>query len=53
MALEKHYTVSQVADSLNVTARTVRELIREGRLKAVKLKKEYRIPESSLEKFQE
>ena len=37
------YTVEQVADLLNLHVRTVRSYVREGRLKAVRIGKSYRI----------
>jgi excisionase family DNA binding protein len=37
------YTVEQVADRLNLHVRTVRNYVREGRLKAVRIGKSYRI----------
>lgn len=37
------YTVEQVADLLNLHVRTVRGYVREGRLKAVRIGKQYRI----------
>ena len=40
---EDLYTVEQVADLLNLHVRTVRSYVREGRLKAVRIGKSYRI----------
>jgi len=40
---EQLYTVEQVADRLNLHVRTVRNYVREGRLKAVRIGKSYRI----------
>ena len=37
------YTVDQVADLLNLHVRTVRGYVREGKLKAVRIGKQYRI----------
>jgi excisionase family DNA binding protein len=43
------YSVEQVADLLNLHVRTVRNYVREGRLKAVKIGKQYRIAREDLE----
>jgi excisionase family DNA binding protein len=40
---EELYTVEQVAERLNLHVRTVRNYVREGRLKAVRIGKSYRI----------
>ncbi|HEV3330678.1 MAG TPA: helix-turn-helix domain-containing protein [Bryobacteraceae bacterium] len=40
---EELYTVDQVAELLNLHVRTVRSYVREGRLKAVRIGKSYRI----------
>jgi excisionase family DNA binding protein len=43
------YSVEQVAALLNLHARTVRHYVREGRLKAVRIGKQYRIARADLE----
>ncbi len=43
------YTVEQVADLLNLHVRTVRSYVREGKLKAVRIGKQYRIVREDLE----
>jgi excisionase family DNA binding protein len=43
------YSVEQVADLLNLHVRTVRNYVRDGRLKAVKIGKQYRIAREDLE----
>ena len=43
------YSVEQVADLLNLHVRTVRNYVREGRLKAVRIGKQYRIAREDLE----
>ena len=43
------YSVDQVADLLNLHVRTVRNYVREGRLKAVRIGKQYRIAREDLE----
>ncbi len=48
MSLEL-YSVDQVADRLGLHVRTVRAYVREGRLKAVRVGKQYRIAAEDLE----
>jgi len=43
------YTVDQVADLLGLQARTIRNYVRDGRLKAVRIGKQYRIARADLE----
>ena len=43
------YSVEQVADLLNFHVRTVRNYVREGRLQAVRIGKQYRIARADLE----
>ncbi len=45
------YSVEQVADRLGLHVRTVRGYIREGRLGAVRIGKQYRIARADLETF--
>jgi excisionase family DNA binding protein len=45
---EKLYSVEQVADRLGLHVRTVRNYVREGRLKAVRIGKQYRIAAGDL-----
>jgi excisionase family DNA binding protein len=45
------FTVDQVAERLNLHAKTVRRYIREGRLKAKRIGKEYRITRLDLDGF--
>lgn len=42
------YSVEQVADLLNLHVRTVRNYVRDGRLKAVRIGKQYRIAREDL-----
>ena len=44
-------TTKDVAERLNVTTRTVRNLIECGKLKAYKIMKDYRIEEKDLQEF--
>ncbi|MEU8422929.1 helix-turn-helix domain-containing protein [Micromonospora sp. NPDC048835] len=46
---EDMYSVEQVADRLNLHVRTVRGYIRSGRLRAVRIGKQYRIAASDLD----
>jgi len=43
------YSVDQVAELLNLHVRTVRNYVREGRLKAVRIGKQYRIAREDVE----
>ncbi|MBQ1093622.1 helix-turn-helix domain-containing protein [Streptomyces sp. B93] len=45
------YSVEQVAERLGLHVRTVRKYVREGRLKAVKIGKQYRITHEDVEAF--
>ena len=45
------YTTDQVAELLHVNVKTVRELIKAKKLKAVKIGNEYRITEEHIRKF--
>lgn len=46
--IEQHYTVPDVAAALKVDERTVRAWIEAGKLKAVRVGRHYRIPESAI-----
>lgn len=46
---EELYSVEQVADRLGLHVKTVRNYVREGRLKAVRIGKQYRIARQDLE----
>lgn len=50
---DRHLSLSEVAGSMGVSERTVRRWIKAGRLKAYKPGRDYRIPESALQKFME
>jgi excisionase family DNA binding protein len=45
------FTVEQVAHSLNLHVRTIRNYVRAGRLKAARIGKQYRIARADLEAF--
>lgn len=48
---EQLYSVDQVADLLGLHVKTVRNYVRDGRLKAVRIGKQYRISREDLEAF--
>ena len=48
---QRLYSVEQVADLLGLHVRTVRNYVRDGRLKAVRIGKQYRIASEDLEAF--
>ena len=51
-AFDKHlFTVDEVAQQLNLHVKTVRRFIRDGRLPAKRIGKEYRITRSALDEF--
>ncbi|WP_304455145.1 helix-turn-helix domain-containing protein [Nocardiopsis sp. YSL2] len=45
------YSVDQVADLLGLHVRTIRNYVREGRLRAVRIGKQYRVSPADLEAF--
>ena len=51
MMHDRMYSVEEVADHLGLHVRTVRGYIRTGRLKAVRIGKQYRIAEADLEEL--
>ena len=51
VATKQLFTVDEVAGRLNLHVKTVRRFIREGRLPAKRIGKEYRITRSALEEF--
>jgi excisionase family DNA binding protein len=50
-AAKQLFTVDEVAERLNLHVKTVRRIIREGRLPAKRIGKEYRITRAALEEF--
>lgn len=48
---ENFYTIQEVADKLGYHHNTIRKAIKSGKLKAIKMEKEWRITESSLKDF--
>jgi len=51
MPVEPVFTVKECAEKLKVTERTILELIRKKKLRAVKVGREYRITESAINEF--
>lgn len=51
MVSDELYTVDHVAEVLGLHVKTVRNYVREGRLKAVRIGKQYRIARADLEAF--
>lgn len=51
MAVEKLYKVRETASCLNVSTQLVYKLVREGRIKAVRIGSAIRIPASSIEGY--
>ncbi len=45
---DKYYSINEVAEIMNVRYMTVSKMIGRGELKAFKLHRQYRIPESAL-----
>jgi len=52
---EKALTVAQVAERLQLTVRTIRKFLREGKIRGIKTSEgkggDWRIPESALEEY--
>ena len=48
---DEWYSVEQVAERLGLHVRTVRNYVRDGRLKAVRIGKQYRIARTDLEEL--
>jgi excisionase family DNA binding protein len=47
------YTTEEVAELLKISAKTVREMIKDKRLQAVRVGKEYRITEDQIRQYVE
>ena len=45
------YTIKQVADILNFTERAVRQWVIDGKIKAVKVMSQWRIPKEEVERL--
>jgi excisionase family DNA binding protein len=48
---EKYYSPEEIAEQFNLKPATVRKWIRQGKLKAIKLGRLWRIPEEELQRF--
>ncbi|MEU5213146.1 helix-turn-helix domain-containing protein [Streptomyces sp. NPDC020742] len=48
---DRYYSVEQVAEQLGLHVRTIRSYVRDGRLAAVRIGKQYRITQEDLEAF--
>jgi excisionase family DNA binding protein len=53
MEQSKFYRLSQIAEMLQLNEQTVRKYVREGKLKAARFGREYRVSESDLNAFYE
>lgn len=51
MADIKVYTLEEIAELLHITRRTLYSYVKEGKLKAVKVGKYWRVTEKNLEEF--
>lgn len=51
MTEETFYTIREIADVLRINPRTVRKMIAEGQIEAIKVRDEYRIRQSALNAF--
>ena len=49
--IEKVYTLEELTELLQVTRRTLYNYVKSGKLKAVKIGKEWRVTEAALEAF--
>jgi excisionase family DNA binding protein len=49
--MDIYYTIEEVAEKFKVTSNNIRLLIRNGKIKAVRFGKLYRIKESDLKEF--
>lgn len=51
MTDEYLYTVEELAKRLRVTGRTIRRMIDDGELAAIRVRNQYRIPQSALDSY--
>ncbi len=49
--MEKLYTIKQLAEALKLNIQTVRRFCATGKIKAIKIGREYRVKESDLELY--
>lgn len=45
---DRFYTIDEVAELLGLSSQTIRKLVKEGRIKAIRLGHAYRIPMESI-----
>lgn len=45
---DRFYTIDEVAELLGLSSQTIRKLVKEGRIKAIRLGHAYRIPVESM-----
>lgn len=50
--MEKFYTCEEVADMYRVKVTTVWDWVRSGKIKAVRIGKQYRIPKEAIAEFE-
>lgn len=46
---DRFYTIDEVAELLGLSSQTIRKLVKEGRIKAIRLGHAYRIPMESIQ----
>lgn len=46
---DRFYTIDEVAELLGLSSQTIRKLVKEGRIKAIRLGHAYRIPVASIQ----
>lgn len=46
---DKFYSIDEVAEILGLSSQTIRKLVKEGRIKAIRLGHAYRIPMESIQ----
>jgi excisionase family DNA binding protein len=49
--IEQYYSADEIAEKLSLTPRVVRELLKSGELKGIKIGRSWRVSESNLNKF--
>jgi excisionase family DNA binding protein len=49
--IEQYYSADEIAEKLSLTPRVVRELLKSGELKGIKIGRSWRVPESNLKAF--
>lgn len=49
--MEKLYNIKQLAEELHLNKQTIQRFIRMGKIKAIKIGREYRVTEQSLQEY--